>query len=101
MGDVVFVEGNTDTEAKCVEFDPGNKEKVQEKMDEIHINTPPEKAVEVEVQLTEKQKQRKALMPFVIISISYLLYTITDGSIRMIVLLHAYNKAFTAMEVNK
>jgi hypothetical protein len=41
----------------------------------------------------------KALRPFVIISSSYLLYTITDGAIRMIVLLHAYNKSFSALEV--
>ena len=39
------------------------------------------------------------LRPFVIISITYLLFTITDGAIRMIVLLHAYNKAFSALEV--
>ncbi len=49
--------------------------------------------------LSERKATRKALMPFAIISISYLLYTITDGSVRMIVLLHAYNKSFTAMEV--
>lgn len=41
----------------------------------------------------------KALRPFIIISTSYLLFTITDGAIRMIVLLHAYNKSFTALEV--
>mmetsp|Transcript_19551 Transcript_19551/g.36959 ORF Transcript_19551/g.36959 Transcript_19551/m.36959 type:complete len:565 (-) Transcript_19551:82-1776(-) len=41
----------------------------------------------------------EALRPFVIISISYLLYTITDGAIRMIVLLHAYNKNFSALQV--
>lgn len=41
----------------------------------------------------------KALRPFIIISSSYLLFTITDGAIRMIVLLHAYNKSFTALEV--
>jgi hypothetical protein len=41
----------------------------------------------------------KALRPFVIISSSYLLFTITDGAIRMIVLLHAYNKAFSSLEV--
>lgn len=41
----------------------------------------------------------KALRPFVIISSSYLLFTITDGAIRMIVLLHAYNKSFSALEV--
>ncbi len=41
----------------------------------------------------------KALRPFVIISSSYLLFTITDGAIRMIVLLHAYNMNFSALEV--
>ena len=41
----------------------------------------------------------ETLRPFVIISSSYLLYTITDGAIRMIVLLHAYNKGFSALEV--
>lgn len=40
-----------------------------------------------------------ALKPFVIISLSYLLFTITDGAVRMVVLLHAYQKGFTAMEV--
>lgn len=40
-----------------------------------------------------------ALYPFVIISITYLLFTVTDGAVRMIVLLHAYNKGFTAMDV--
>lgn len=42
-----------------------------------------------EPEMTEKQQKRKALMPFIIISLSYLLFTITDGSVRMIVLLHA------------
>lgn len=41
----------------------------------------------------------QALRPFVIISSSYLLFTITDGAMRMIVLLHAYNKSFSALEV--
>lgn len=58
-----------------------------------------EKPVDADAGMTDKQKARKALMPFVIISVSYLLYTITDGSVRMIVLLHAYNKSFSAMEV--
>ncbi len=40
-----------------------------------------------------------ALKPFVIISSSYLLYTITDGAIRMIVLLQAYNLGFSAWQV--
>ena len=39
------------------------------------------------------------LRPFVVISITYLLFTVTDGAVRMIVLLHAYNKSFTALEV--
>ena len=37
-----------------------------------------------------------ALKPFVVISVSYLLYTMTDGAIRMIVLLYAYNLGFSA-----
>ena len=40
-----------------------------------------------------------ALWPFIIISITYLLFTVTDGAVRMLVLLHAYNKGFSAMEV--
>ena len=39
------------------------------------------------------------LRPFAIISTSYLLFTVTDGAIRMIVLLHAYNLNFSALEV--
>lgn len=39
------------------------------------------------------------LRPFVVISITYLLFTVTDGAIRMIVLLHAYSKSFSALEV--
>mmetsp|Transcript_6911 Transcript_6911/g.19473 ORF Transcript_6911/g.19473 Transcript_6911/m.19473 type:complete len:335 (-) Transcript_6911:1490-2494(-) len=39
-----------------------------------------------------------ALKPFVIISSSYLLFTVTDGAVRMIVLLHAYNLGFSAFE---
>ncbi|XP_070572795.1 uncharacterized protein [Ptychodera flava] len=44
------------------------------------------------------QREFKALKPFVIISCSYLLFTITDGAVRMIVLLHAFNLDFTAWE---
>ena len=43
--------------------------------------------------------RRGALFPFAIISISYLLFTVTDGALRMIVLLHAYSKDFSAMQV--
>lgn len=39
------------------------------------------------------------LRPFVVISITYLLFTVTDGALRMIVLLHAYNKSFSALQV--
>jgi hypothetical protein len=45
------------------------------------------------------KSELKALWPFIIITITYLLFTVTDGAVRMLVLLHAYNKGFTAMEV--
>lgn len=45
------------------------------------------------------QRHYSALKPFVIISLSYLLFTTTDGAVRLIVLLHAYNAGFTAWEV--
>ena len=45
------------------------------------------------------RQRYSALKPFIIISSSYLLYTTTDGAIRMIVLLNAYKLGFTAMEV--
>lgn len=60
--------------------------------------TPNEKEEENFNSLAKSMKS-KALRPFVIISSSYLLFTITDGAIRMIVLLHAYNKSFSALEV--
>jgi MFS family permease len=46
-----------------------------------------------------QQATSQALRPFIIISSSYLLFTITDGAVRMIVLLHAYSKSFSALEV--
>ena len=46
-----------------------------------------------------KKTKVQALLPFAIISISYLLFTVTDGAIRMIVLMHAYSQGFSAMEV--
>lgn len=52
--------------------------------------------------LTRKQSLKNkygALLPFAIISFSYLLFTITDGAVRMIVLLHAYQQQFTALDV--
>ena len=64
----------------------------------------PEEAAAVEPALEKTQSfmqaaTSEALRPFVIISSSYLLFTITDGAIRMIVLLHAYTKKFSAFEV--
>jgi len=47
----------------------------------------------------EREARGRALMPFVVISLSYMLYTFTDGSVRMVVLLAAYNMGFTALEV--
>ena len=48
---------------------------------------------------SDAKPSKNALRPFAIISLAYLLFTTTDGAVRMIVLLHAYNKGFTAMEV--
>jgi len=47
----------------------------------------------------EKKQTHHALFPFAIVSITYVLFTITDGAVRMIVLLHAHGKSFTAMEI--
>lgn len=67
-------------------------------------DTPGEEAGPLEEEAPKHQSfmeaaSSKALRPFVIISSSYLLFTITDGAIRMIVLLHAYTKSFSALEV--
>ena len=70
-----------------------SKEEIQSP--ETEENPQTEVTVETSLSVTSK-----ALRPFVIISSSYLLFTITDGAIRMIVLLHAYNKNFSALEVS-
>lgn len=44
------------------------------------------------------KREYSALKPFVIISLSYLLFTTTDGAVRMIVLLHAYHLGFSAWQ---
>ena len=62
-------------------------------VDDATDKTPPKEQTFMQAARSE------ALRPFVIISISYLLFTITDGAIRMIVLLHAYNKNFSALQV--
>ena len=49
--------------------------------------------------ITMRDLTSEHLRPFAIISTSYLLFTVTDGAIRMIVLLHAYNLNFSALEV--
>ena len=54
---------------------------------------------DVEASSSTKKITNHALFPFAIVSISYILFTITDGAVRMIVLLHAYGKSFTAMEI--
>lgn len=59
----------------------------------------PPAAPEDQAQTFMTAARSKALRPFVIISSSYLLFTITDGAIRLIVLLHAYNKGFSALQV--
>jgi hypothetical protein len=47
----------------------------------------------------EGRMSSEGLFPFVIMSITYLLFTVTDGAVRMIVLFHAYNNGFSAMDV--
>lgn len=37
------------------------------------------------------------LGPFAIMSLAYILFTTTDGGVRIIVLLHAYTQGFTAL----
>lgn len=46
-----------------------------------------------------KKDRMGALRPFVIISTSYLLFTITDGAVRTIVLFFAFDLGFSALEV--
>ena len=48
---------------------------------------------------TTTTKTRGALGPYAIIWIAYILYTLTEGAVRMLVLMHAYAKGFSAMEV--
>jgi len=61
-------------------------------------STRPAQGVPNKKKKTFRQKYG-ALYPFAIISVSYLLFTITDGAVRMIVLLHAYSKNFSALDV--
>ena len=47
----------------------------------------------------DRSSRRKigGLGPFAIMSLSYILFTTTDGGVRIIVLLHAYKQGFTAL----
>ena len=72
---------------------------LHEEKDEQDPNSTEEKKSEGEEFNMAKSLTTEALRPFVIISTSYLLFTITDGAIRMIVLLHAYNGGYSALEV--
>ena len=77
-------------------------QEVAKERDDAMMESEPQKEVE-EDQLQKmgffQTAASPALRPFVIISVSYLLFTVTDGAIRMIVLLHAYNKSFSAWQV--
>jgi hypothetical protein len=75
-----------------VPIPPGEKDLDQEE-------TATEKTEKIGKESFMQAATSKALRPFVIISSSYLLFTITDGAIRLIVLLHAYSKNFSALEV--
>ena len=46
-----------------------------------------------------REAKKTFLGPFAVISISYVLFTMTDGAVRMLVLMHAYARGFEAMEV--
>lgn len=45
------------------------------------------------------REEYKTLKPFVVISTSYLLFTITDGAVRTIVLFNAFQRDFSAFQV--
>ena len=47
----------------------------------------------------DKKKHERGLWPYVIVNFSYLLFTVTDGAVRMMVLLHARTLNFTAWEI--
>jgi hypothetical protein len=59
----------------------------------------PQEARDGDADPSAKKGRFGSLKPFVIVSSSYLLFTITDGAIRMVVLLFAYQLGFTALEV--
>ncbi len=42
---------------------------------------------------------REAKTTFVVVSVSYLVFTLTDGALRMVLLLTAYKYGFSAIEI--
>jgi hypothetical protein len=89
-------DADAEQEQQEVEQTTAQLEKIVEAADDTpdtEVANPEKKQSFMEAAMSER------LRPFVIISFSYLLFTITDGAIRMIVLLHAYNKNFSALQV--
>jgi hypothetical protein len=87
-----------------VALEQDNQAVVEDGVPQPPAEKEPKEAAAVEQEPEKKESfmqaaTSEALRPFVIISSSYLLFTITDGAIRMIVLLHAYTKNFSAFEV--
>lgn len=86
-------------EQESVEHTTDQLEKIVDAEDAPNDNPSDEEASPAKKESFMEAATSKRLRPFVIISCSYLLFTITDGAIRMIVLLHAYNKNFSALQV--
>ena len=42
----------------------------------------------------------EALLPYAVVNSSYLLFTVTDGAVRMMVLMHANKLGFTAWDLS-
>lgn len=84
-----------------VDFDDESPQQQQQQQDEndpdLAETTIP---LEASPSTTGTTEHRNALRPFVIIASSYLLFTITDGAIRMIVLFQAYTMRFSALQVS-
>lgn len=74
--------------------------------DDATMSALPEPAPEIQQKEEEEEEEEEksvfrdpAMVPFVVVSLSYLAFTVTDGAVRMIVLLHAYTLGFSAWEV--
>jgi hypothetical protein len=84
---------------KIVDADDTHDDAPNDDNDKVASSSSPSALVPAKKQSFMEAAMSERLRPFVIISCSYLLFTITDGAIRMIVLLHAYNKNFSALQV--